>query len=315
MRITLPTNACDDIHNFIHSFVNNESLYQLVNAFGGQYKSTNATANLKYLLRFSDCWDYRGSTRARTEHDENARWLVGKDSFTDNQIMHLKKAKKDLGLVDNATPKRNEYDYIWVLGGAKLSCLLRTKLAKKIYDGLNCRPRKLSLLGSSRPINDSERRATDTYAQGADTEFDLFVAAHNSIFSHCDSTVKMGKRDNTHSSWIIMEFEDGTSVLSAPSTDPKRRRANSLDTYLFFMKQYNVQPKSTILLVTSEIYVPYQHLEAFRSVVLPNNVEIETVGFPSEWGGELQGMNSDENYLQEIRSAIQSLNRLVDSIS
>jgi len=70
-----------------------------------------------------------------------------------------------------------------------------------------------------------------------------------------------------------------------------------------------VPPGSSLLLITSQIYVPYQQLEALRIVALKHNVVIETVGFPLEWSGNLQGMTGPNNYLQEIRSTIQSANR------
>ena len=97
--------------------------------------------------------------------------------------------------------------------------------------------------------------------------------------------------------------------MSAPSSEPDTRRANSADTYNFFFSHVQVPPGSSLLLITSQIYVPYQQLEALRIVALKHNVVIETVGFPLEWSGNLQGMTGPNNYLQEIRSTIQSANR------
>lgn len=310
--VIYPTCKKDSIEATLSSFVNCQSLRALVEAFGGHYPSNSELQNLRYLLEFSSRWDYRAKATTRTENNENARWLVEKDSLSESQKSSLAVAKKDLGLVENASPRHQTYDYVWVLGGAKLSCLLRTRLAAEICKGLFSQPRKISLLGSSRPINESERVATNTYAPKAKTEFDLFLAAHDVIFPASSFSVSEEQGRNQNSNWCVLEYGDGVSVLSAPSSMPDVRRANSLDTYLFFMKMYDVPSGSRILLITSEIYVPYQHLEAFRSVALRYDVSIETVGFPSSWGGELQGMMSDENFLQEIRSSIQSLNRLVD---
>lgn len=70
------------------------------------------------------------------------------------------------------------------------------------------------------------------------------------------------------------------------------------------------------MLVTSQIYVPYQQLEAIRTWAIPNNVYIETVGFPAEWNDtKQQGMMMAANYLQEIRSTIQAANRYLDSVN
>ena len=304
----------DSIEITLSSFVNCQSLRALVESFGGYYPSSTEVQNLHYLLEFSSCWDYRAKNATRTENNENARWLIEQNTLTELQKKYLEATKKDLGLVGNSSPQNQSYDYIWVLGGAKLSCLLRTKLASEICKNLVAQPKKISLLGSSRPINESERATTNTYAPNAKTEFDLFLAAHDAIFPASCFSISEDTNFNQNSNWRVLEYDDGISILSAPSSMPNVRRANSLDTYLFFMKTYNVPPGSRILLVTSEIYVPYQHLEAYRSVALKYDVGIETVGFPSMWGGELQGMVSDENFLQEIRSSIQSMNRLVNEI-
>ena len=311
MRNMYPQNGNADVREVIGSFIYDQSLRKLVEAFGGKYPGPTFREDLKYLVAFSERWDYRKNINTKTENNEKARWLIEQDTLTRHQLDCLSKAKEKLGLIDNSTPQERYYDYIWVLGGARLSCLLRTRLANLICKNLKKSPKKISLLGSSRFINESERAATDTYAPNAKTEFDLFLFAHDKEFGNSNYSMQEEQNENVNLSWRILEYDDGVSVLSAPSLEPSTRRANSLDTYMFFVKTYNIQPKESILLVTSEIYVPYQHLEAFRSIALSKNVSIETVGFPAAWGGELQGMSSNENYLQEIRSAIQSLSRLL----
>jgi uncharacterized protein rv3785/MT3893 len=310
MVIKLPNSKQDNLKSFAEEFVFSDSLVKLVKLFGGEYPSQNLNECLSYLLKFSDKWDYR--SRQQTENKENARWLISEENFTSEQNKAIDQASFDLNLRENSIPSRNRYDYIWVLGGAKLSCLLRTRLAKEVYDKLQQEPSKIAMLASFRPLNDSERQATDTYARCAETEFDLFLEAHKLFFNSKIIQTEESSLDerNPNKKWKIINFENNTSIFSSPSREPEARRANSLDTYLFFMERHSVKPGSKILLVTSEIYVPYQHLEALRSVAIPFNVEIETIGFPAEWGGELQGMSNKEHYLQELRSTIQSLSRL-----
>lgn len=314
MSIKLPNFRTDDVNEFIHNFVFNDALIELVSEFGGrQYPKDNIEDCINFLADFSNIWDYRSRLNTATETNEKARWLISKESFSDSQIRAIKKASKEIGLKDNSQPLSDRYDYVWILGGAKLSCLLRSKLAKEVVQNLKNHPKNISMLASFRPINESERLATDTYAIEAETEFDLFISAHKMYFD--SSVIKTNESDSSaplNKQWRILEFENKTSIFSAPSREPELRRANSLDTYLFFLEHYTVEPGSRILLITSEIYVPYQHIEAFRSVALPKNVSIETIGFPSDWGGELQGMSNDENYLQEIRSTILSVKRLFD---
>lgn len=86
---------------------------------------------------------------------------------------------------------------------------------------------------------------------------------------------------------------------------------------LILEPEFNKTPftvERRVLLVTSQIYVPYQQLGAIRTWAIPNNVYVEIVGFPTEWNTNQQGMMEAANYLQEIRSTIQSVNRYIENI-
>lgn len=122
--------------------------------------------------------------------------------------------------------------------------------------------------------------------------------------------------DNNNKSWHIVEYSKNGFVpevlaISAPSSEPDKRRANSADTYEFFFKKYQIEKGAKLLLLTSQIYVPYQHMEAIRTLAFKFNVEIETIGFPIEWNGNLQGMRNPVHYLQEIRGTIISISRFL----
>jgi hypothetical protein len=274
----------------------------------------------KWLLDFSDCWDFRGKQARAFDNKvgEGARWLLSDDDLTEVQQALTLKAVSALGLRDNEHPVIEHFDYVWVLGGARLSCLLRTRLAIKTIESFEHKPKAVILLASMRPISDSERDATDVYAQNAETEFDLFVAAAKSEFGvgleyneerHDDT-------ENANNSWIIRKYHTtayDVFIVAAPSSDPHKRRANSSDTYEFFFNRFHVEKGSAILLATSQIYVPYQHMEALRTIAFPHGIYLDTIGFPVEWSGSLQGLNNPSNYLQEIRSTIQSIARFVDT--
>jgi len=172
--------------------------------------------------------------------------------------------------------------------------------------------------------------ATDTYAPGAGTEFDLMAAGAEAAFGLGGDfrEDRSDDPDNTNRSWVVRDYAakgrwPEVTLVCAPSSEPERRRANSADTYEFFLARKGV---ARGFLVTSEIYVPYQHLEALRTVALPHDLMVETTGFPAAWGGKLQGMAGPTNYLQEImagptnylqeiRSTIQAADRLLRSFT
>jgi hypothetical protein len=312
-------NRIDLIKSNLFSWLRQEALRDLVKIFGGKVPKNLSLNDLaKWYLNFSACWDFRGKQKQAfdAKAGEGVRWLLSNDDLSDKQKELTMSAALELGLMNNDTPAKRSCDYIWVLGGAKLSCLLRTRFAKNVIEQ-NAAPKAVFLLASMRPVGDAEREAADTYAPGAETEFDLFVAAAQKELGvtgafreeRCEDTV------NANNSWVIRKYHSvkyDVTIVAAPSSEPQKRRANSADTYEFFFKKFEAPSNSSILLITSQIYVPYQHLEAVRTVAVPHKMNIDAIGFPAEWGGSLQGMNEPSNYLQEIRSTIQSAGRFLD---
>jgi hypothetical protein len=169
-----------------------------------------------------------------------------------------------------------------------------------------------------RPVATSERDATDTYALHAQTEVDLMEAALGKTVEGLPSptTISCEKPSHENLDWMIKSFASSVDlpdihILSAPSTAPEQRRANSADTFQFFLEHFGLEPGHDMLHVTSQQYVPYQQLEALRTEYLSQSHTVDTIGYPSSWSSELQGMTEPTNYLQEMRSTIQSANRLL----
>ncbi len=309
------------VREAIRAWVESPALARLVEAFGGRVPSDpNLGALVLWLLDFSERWDFRRLQRdgARTAIAEGARWLLSDDQASPEQRAVVEDCAVQLGLAGVGDPSQRDYDYVLVLGGARLSCLLRPRYAAKLMQQSGIRTKAVALLASARPVADSERDATDTYAAGAVTEFDLMNAGGVLAFPLDGDPDRESQEDADHpnSSWAIWRYATSPGAppvisLCAPSSEPGKRRANSADTYEFFLSRFAVPRGSSLLLVTSQIYVPYQQLEAIRTVALPYELEVETVGFPPDWGGSLQGMVGATNYLQEIRSTIQSASRFL----
>ncbi|HLG61976.1 MAG TPA: hypothetical protein VKY19_08590 [Ktedonosporobacter sp.] len=307
------------IYESIDAWLRSSALSTLVTCFGAEIPSHLNTIELgTWLLHFSERWDFRKSQQEAIAKDtgEGSRWLVTDSSITESQHDIIEKSARELGLIGIEIPSKNSYDFLWVLGGARLSCLLRPRLAAYLVTKYALQCGTIALLASGRPISSTERNATDTYAPDAKTEFDLINRGAEIEFNIEPSFSEERNDDSTNinKSWIIRRYTKVDSLpsilsMSAPSSEPDTRRANSADTYNFFFNHAQVPPGSSLLLITSQIYVPYQQLEALRTVALRHNVIIETVGFPLEWSGNLQGMTGPSNYLQEIRSTIQSANR------
>lgn len=310
-----------DLNQRIQNWLYSEELQNIVQVFGGEYpRSMSVSERAKWLENFSDRWDYRKyQAQAKdAKTGENARWKISSADLTESQISAVEKGIASLGLTGMDMPSEKSFDYIIALGGARFSCLYRPKYVYELLTRHNISARATILLSGMRPIAESERSATDSYAPDAITEYDLINAGAEKAFERSPNfKEERYHHENPNRSWAIRTYDtsDGQIPLfslSGPSSQPDVRRANSADTYQFFLDKFHVEAGQRLLLVTSQIYVPYQQLEAQRTLAYPHRIYIETVGFPAEWSGRLQGMMEPANYLQEIRSTIQAINRFLD---
>lgn len=317
----------DAVRREIEAWIKSAPLIELVELFGDQLDPRKPLDDLlSFLESFSDQWDFRRRARERNlPADDNlaqgvgaARWLTKPTDLTPDVQEDVLRLARDLGLVRALDPRRSGYDYCLVLGGARLSCKLRPLRAAEVIRA-GVRIDKIALLGAARPVADTEREATDTYAPNAVDEFDLAIKGGQAAFGFNDSEYAEERHDdssNSNLNSITRRFKATLDhrpleimAVSAPSSDPTARRANSADTLKFFFDSEKLSPRSAVLLITSQIYVPYVQLEALRTIGLPREIEVETIGFPGDRMPELQGMVGPNNYLQEIRSAIQAARR------
>lgn len=313
-----------DLIEHIKNWVYSPELEKIIHAFNGCFPSTLSTLHehAKWLLTFSERWDYR--SLQKQAHDkqtgENARWQISSSDITASQKEALLAGIYPLGLIGTEMPSEKEFDYIIALGGARFSCLYRPKYVHDLIYSYGIKAKAVVLLSGMRPISDSERIATDTYAPHANTEYELINAGAEQTFNLSKNyKEEIYQNENPNKGWAVRTYDIISGMIpvysvSGPSSEPEKRRANSADTYKFFLDRYNVHKGQKLLLVTSQIYVPYQQLEALRTLALPRGLYIETVGFPVEWASKMQGMMEPANYLQEIRSTIQAVNRYLDAV-
>lgn len=300
-----------------YEWINTPELGVLVEKFNGKIPENLENGDkLRWLVEFSEIWDFRRAQKTvyDSKTGEKARWLVDDSTLSEQQKLATKNAIERLGLLGHSLPNQKVYDYVIVLGGARMACLFRMKYAKKLCDTYMVGIQEMVGLTGMRPISESERSLTDTYAFGASTEFDLMCASVKHVFKEVRNTIiQKGMDENINRSWAIAKYEGSIpiTVLAAPSSEPDTRRANTADTFNFWVKQREIQAGKQILLVTSQIYVPYQQLEAARILGLGYGHSVETVGFPIEWSVHTQGTQTAANYLQEIRSTLLSMSKLL----
>ncbi|WP_433044575.1 hypothetical protein [Dactylosporangium sp. CS-033363] len=248
----------------------------LVAAFGGDLPRDAPTADLlAWLDDFSDAhWNFRG----RLGGAERDRVRV---DLPPRLAAAALQAARGLGLTDSIEPPHDEYAHLLILGGLARACLQRTEHAARL--AATRRVGAVAALGSLRPLGPEERGVVDV-----DTEAEALAVGVNAAFGA------------------------DVPVLVAPPRDPAAPRANTADTYEHWAAQACPRADERILIVTTPIYVPFQHCDAIRILGLRYRCGIDTVGFDPARASTPQppGAHGADRYLQEIRSAIRAARAL-----
>lgn len=299
----------------LEDWITSPELKMLVQSFGGNLETDKTIVEqINQLIKVFNIW------APKNKHDiseiENIRWSTMNEELGSEQEELILATARKLGLIGCTIPSQIVYDYILVLGGAGMSCLFQMKYAKEICEKYGISVSHIVGLAGMRVVTKTERIVTDTYAPNAKTEFDLMKAAVLNVYDSFELKDRTEYIcENSNKSWITEDYKNIPVILfAAPSDEPERRKANMTDKFLFFMKQLKVGCGVNLLLVTSEMNVPYQQIEAIRLLGIPYNHSLETIGFPDEWSSGFQNSQKPENYLQEIHSVLQAMGRLLENI-
>jgi hypothetical protein len=225
----------------------------------------------------------------------------------------------EVGLRSATDACGREYDVAVSLGGLRLSPKLRTEWVVRQLTECGVRAHSVALLGTRRPVQPGERDATDTYAPYAHTEFDLMVRGgiEAGLFSETQAPEVKRCRPTPEqklADWMIHTYPgrygaDRVHVVCAPPP-PYRRRPNTAQTLEFMLSRPEFAGAQRILMVTNTTCVPYQQVEALRSIALPHNGVVEMIAVPLSFTAHLSGAHRAHNYLQETRSMFQACLRL-----
>jgi hypothetical protein len=245
-----------------------------------------------------------------------------------------------LGLTGATRPRHDSYDGTLVLGGGWRSPLLRARYAA-VWRRAGTDLGHLYFLGSPRFLvtDPPERDRTEGYAPGARDEFDLLVAAGASEFELRPQPTRLlcgcTGIDDVCPQWRFAgsdlaaetppqytheratELSDATgatrgTVLSA-STGRPPYRPDTTDTLELWARQALPQPGMRVLVVTTQVFVPFQSFDSVKRLYLPHGVDVDVVGYAADWGDRPE---TAEYLLQETLSAIRSARRLlVEAVS
>ena len=308
---TVPASPADVLGG-IERWVASPPLRDLVAAFGGSVPAGDVGGALRWLADFSaEHWDYRRGAERNARADE---------ALSGDAAEVVQAAAQAFGMFDEAVPRRRHYDHFVILGGLLRGCITRARRAAEVLSG-GLGAGSFAAVGGFRPLNDAELRlaAEIDFEPGGD-EFSAMDAAVREAFSVDGPTGERGEGDG-FAAWLVRDYETAGGmplrVVATPSSQPATRRANTADNFSFWATEVG-RPSAgeSVLVLTTSRYVPYQHCEAVRALVLPYGVSVETIGVdPTRMTGPLRLPLRLTDYVQEIRATIGSLVALYEAVT
>jgi hypothetical protein len=272
---------------------------------------------LGWLEEFSAAWDFRGGQERNLF---KAREL---DPATDKTITE---DAAELGLIRGGVTPRGRYDQVLILGGLARACLARPLAAARVLEGGGVEAGAVTALGGFRELRGDEVGMVEQVApeqaggHAVEDEFDAMDVGVRLAFGLDAPDGERGMQAETaFGSWRVHEYTSArqpVAVVAAPSSEPTVRRTNTPDSYAWFATEFaGLQPGRRLLLVTSDLYVPFQHADAVRVLGLPYGVRVETMGIqPGDLDPRLAQSFSADAYLQEVRSTIMAFGRLLAAL-
>lgn len=294
------------IYDEFNKWISDGSMIDLIKLTGGTIPAFNSfTEKFQWMYDYSRKWDFRKLQGAGGE-----RWLVKDQDIYKTNFKEIQFIAKKMGL--EGEPQINKKpNYLLILGGARMSNYTRCELAKKIYEKYSDNIKSIIALSGLRKLDDIEMDYIKKYAPESRTEFDAISCALESIFgiNHNLKNDITNNHSNLNLAWVKRKYVEHINNISfyslaAPSSDGNRR-ANSFDTFEFFLDNFNVENNENILAITSSIYVPFQTVK-FLQLALERNLNVEFTG------GAAGHFNNASNYCQEIKATFDAMKNFMD---
>lgn len=227
------------------------------------FRNSDALKELCALLgvdrrRLGEVYNLRAAADGSVRETQELRPLAALERHRDALYPLI----RELGFLDINKPLRVEHSHLLILGGSLDACYSRTAAAAawatpaiRFIDGLSC----------YRPVHPAERGAS-AFSPACDTEFGVLSAAMTSIFRLTEPEDDFHGDRNLNRISCIRRFHGGDSsrscrVFAAPSTQPEQRRADTGDSFLFYLRHTELQASDSILAVTNNRYCNRQFLQ------------------------------------------------------
>lgn len=270
---------------------------------------------LTRLAGLAEDWNFLARERVEERHlmrtgpaDVNSR-IVPEDLIA--------AAAQALGMVWTSPVPPEPFTFLAVLAGQVKACVNRTKLAAELLrSGLAAD--STVVLGAHRHlVSDEPGQARDLGFGDIFDEADAVLAATREAFD-------LGDPEESETSWPApAEWDEAlhgasaryrwkeVEVVIVPSSDLGRGRADTTDQLRYWAELAGLGPDDRVLLITTQLYVPFQQLAALRWLGLARGCSVYCSGVDATNSAlPLPGRGGRE-YLLEIRKALQNARELM----
>lgn len=223
-------------------------------------------------------FDGRSGTDGRIKETQE----LGANVLLEKHKIELFPFFDELGFIGINKPLIDHPDHLLILGGSQNACFDRVYAGKKhitentkSFDGLSC----------YRPLNPIEQKDS-AYHSNYETEFGVMSEAIASAFglsmNQCDDLFK-GDR-NLHKISCVRTIKGPSKaidyrVFAAPSSEPELRRADTTDSFVFYLENTIMVPHASVLAVTNNRYCNRQFLQLAYPVIHHNYaIDLDVVG-------------------------------------
>jgi hypothetical protein len=285
-------------------WIHSAAFVALMREFGGKVGTGPLADVLEDAERFSaEAWDFRRGAE---------RSAAAEATFPPHVVELVEAVATALGLAGRTRPPAAEYEHVLMLGGGVRTSLARAHHLDDLLRSGVATP-AVAGLGSFRPLPSETRDATEFGVPESVTEADAVEQALRLALGLSEAPVeRVG--DRLGEPWRVREYpahQPRVAVLAAPPSRPGAR-ANTGDTLTGWADLVATAPAAgaRLLLVTTDLFVPYQHADAVRLLGLGYGCGVDTVGLalagPQPWVPR----PTTSAILQEVRSAIVSMRKL-----
>ncbi len=294
----------------LRDWVSSAPMRALARASGWAWPSSPDSGELlRQLAGLSGEWDFRRRSGGVERNFIGVEPAVVNDRVVPEEL--IISAAQALGLVNGTPVPQERFTSLVVLSGLVRACVNRTRHASALLrDGVLAD--SVTVLGGHRELSHDEVVLAKEQGFGEPfDEADVVLAATRRAFGVGEPQEAQESRPH-RSDWSNELWSasaryvwPGVELLVVPSGEPGKR-VNTVTQLRYWASLNGIGPDDRVLLLTTQIYVPYQQLAGLQTLGLERGCLVYCCGVDAARSYLPARSFGGRSYLQEIRSALRA---------